>query len=125
MFGGRGKGAGCGDGSEDQPAGAAGPTSSAPAPRVYNVYNQVIDTRNNMPLAANQLPWPGQQKALSTSRAVSTIPKAGVDGTWVFPSPQMFYNALMRKGKGDDVTEDDMESVISVHNGVACRQRNP
>ena len=28
----------------------------------------------------------------------------------------MFYNALMRKGKGADVTEEDMDSVISVHN---------
>ena len=84
----------------------------------YNVYNSRIDPRNNMPFAANQLPWPGQRKELSIARAVSTIPKAGTDGTWVFPSPQMFYNALMRKGKGDDVTEDDMDSVISVHNGA-------
>ena len=29
----------------------------------------------------------------------------------------MFFNALKRKGKGDDVIEDDMEAVISTHNG--------
>lgn len=97
-----------------------GGTSAQPERPVYNVYNQVIDTRNNMPATANQLPWPGQKVALSTDRAVSNIPKGGTQGTWVFPSPQMFYNALMRKGKGDDVTENDMESVVSVHNGASC-----
>lgn len=91
--------------------------ASTPAVQ-YNVYNQVIDPRNNMPLAANQLPWPGQQRQLSTARAVSNIPKSGTAGTWVFPSPQMFFNALQRKGKGDDVTEADMDSVVSVHNGM-------
>jgi cytochrome c heme-lyase len=86
----------------------------------YNVYNQPLDPSNQMPVTPNQLPWPGQHKPLSTERAVSTIPKGGTAGraTWVFPSPQMFYNALQRKGKGDDVVEEDMEHVITVHNGV-------
>lgn len=98
--------------------------AAAPAQQrtVYNVYNQPIDARNNMPATANQLPWPGQRAALSTARAVSNIPKGGTDSSWVFPSPQMFYNALMRKGKGDDVTEEDMESVVSVHNGTCQEQ---
>jgi hypothetical protein len=88
----------------------------------YNVYNQPLDPSNQMPVTPNQLPWPGQHKALSTERAVSTIPKGGTAGraTWVFPSPQMFYNALQRKGKGDDVVEEDMEHVITVHNGARC-----
>ena len=76
-----------------------------------------------MPATPNQLPWPGQHKPLSTERAVSNIPKGGTGGraTWVFPSPQMFFNALQRKGKGDDVVEEDMELVISVHNSAcAC-----
>jgi cytochrome c heme-lyase len=83
----------------------------------YNVYSQPIDPTNQMPVTPNQLPWPGQQRLLSTERAMSSIPKGG-GGQWVFPSPQMFYNALMRKGKGADVTEGDMDSVISVHNGA-------
>jgi cytochrome c heme-lyase len=85
----------------------------------YNVYNQPLDPSNQMPVTPNQLPWPGQHKPLSTERATSTIPKGGAAGsTWVFPSPQMFFNALQRKGKGDDVVEEDMEHVISVHNGA-------
>ena len=73
-----------------------------------------------MPVTPNQLPWPGQHKPLSTERAVSNIPMGGTGGrgTWVFPSSQMFFNALRRKGKGADVSEADMESVVSAHNAM-------
>ena len=73
--------------------------------RIYNVYNQLIsegnegkkggdilDPRNNMPLEANQQPCPGQKDLLSTEREQSTIPKGGTSSTWLYPSPQMFYN---------------------------------
>ena len=94
--------------------GGAASKPDAP-PAAYNVYNQRLDPTNNMPVVANQLPWPGQKELLSTERVPSTIAKGG-GGRWVFPSQQMFYNALQRKGKGDDVTEADMPSVIDVHN---------
>ena len=45
-----------------------------------------------MPLQPNQQPWPGQSKVMSTQRLQSSIPKGGTEGTWVYPSPQMFYN---------------------------------
>lgn len=38
--------------------------------------------------------------------------------TWLYPSPQMFYNALKRKGKGNDVQEEDMEAVVRAHNSM-------
>jgi len=92
--------------------------SSCPVPdryrnqAVYNVYNQringpdaaqksgvlaprsddVLDPKNNMPLEPNQQPCPGQKKLLSTHRVPSNIPKGGTHATWVYPSPQMFYN---------------------------------
>ena len=37
---------------------------------------------------------------------------------WQYPSEQMFYNALKRKGKGGDVREEDMNTVVSIHNAV-------
>lgn len=52
----------------------------------------LLDPKNNMPLAANQQPSPGQVKPLPTERAASTIPKGGTDDTWMYPSPQMFFN---------------------------------
>jgi hypothetical protein len=102
---------------------------------VYNVYAQPIDPTNNMPSNANQSPAPGQREDLSTTRVQSTIPKGGTEATWLYPSPQvrnvcrgpnsvapvftyavslpccthacsqMFYNALVRKGKAEDVQE--------------------
>jgi len=71
-----------------------------------------------MPLSANQQPCPGQVKPLPTERVASTIPKGGADSTWLYPSPQMFFNALRRKGKGEDVVEDDMVSVVTAHNAM-------
>lgn len=82
-------------------------------PNVYNVYGQrvndpsapipasplrsiqgadILDPKNNMPLEANQLPYPGQRKPLSTDRVSSSIPKGGTFGTWQYPSPQMVFN---------------------------------
>ena len=71
------------------------------SPAVYNVYNQRVDgsasgspldPRNNMPLDASNRPSAGQRSPLSTCREISSIPKGGTDGTWLYPSPQMFYN---------------------------------
>ena len=97
----------------DCPVVGQGEASSCPVPEdqrsvaVYNVYNQRIDSgnaastsspqgdvdpRNNMPREANQQPCAGQRQLISTSRLVSNIPKGGTQGTWVYPSPQMFYN---------------------------------
>ena len=61
-------------------------------PNVYNVYGEKLDPTNLMPATAQQLPSPGQDKPLSTNRVVSGIAKGGTDSTWVYPSPQMFYN---------------------------------
>jgi cytochrome c heme-lyase len=82
-------------------------------PAVYNVYGQridgdaappaarssplvagadVLDPKNNMPLEPNQQPCPGQRRPLSTERIQSNIPKGGTDSTWLYPSPQMFFN---------------------------------
>ena len=77
-----------------------------------------LDPRNNMPAAPRQEMAPGQRRRISTARQASTIPKSGTGSTWTYPSPQMFYNSLVRKGKAEDCTEDDMASVVSVHNAM-------
>ena len=69
-------------------------------PSVYNVYSQKLDPSNQMPVVPAQSSAPGQGADLSTSRVKSTIPKGGTDDdTWLYPSPQMFWNALVRKNK--------------------------
>lgn len=115
---------------------STGTDSSCPIPEryrgnaVYNVYNQRIDgggnaapsselnASNNMPKNAAQRPWEGQVGPLSTDRIMSSIPKGGTDGAWQYPSPQMFFNALMRKGKGEGVAEDLMGHVVTAHNSM-------
>lgn len=103
---------------ENTPSNDSG--SKAKNKTVYDVYGQELDRANLMPSTPNQLPSPGQTKPLSTDRVKSTIPKEGEDGedTWTYPSPQMFFNALKRKGKADGVQEDDMDTVVHVHNNM-------
>ena len=57
-----------------------------------------LDPRNMMP-PANQLPAPDQPFPLPTERQKSSIPRAGTQDNWQYPSQQMFYNALRRKGE--------------------------
>ena len=60
-----------------------------------------IDPANMMPVEAKQQPSPGQPFQLSKDRVVSTIPRASEDPgqeKWVYPSEQMFWNAMLRKG---------------------------
>jgi cytochrome c heme-lyase len=78
-----------------------------------------MDPTNQMPTNPNQLPSPGQQIALPTERISSSIPKGGTyDGTWLYPSPQMFWNAMVRKNKTPGSKEEDMLSVVAVHNNM-------
>nr|DBA44780.1 TPA_exp: holocytochrome c synthase [Leiosporoceros dussii] len=84
----------------------------------YGEAPEEINPANRMPKRANQQPAPGQKETLSTYRQKSSIPKGGTEETWVYPSPQMFFNSLFRKGKASDVTERDMEAVVATHNAV-------
>ncbi|KAF1596397.1 UNVERIFIED_CONTAM: putative cytochrome c-type heme lyase, partial [Eudyptes robustus] len=78
-----------------------------------------IDPLNAMP-PPNQRPAPDQPFPLSTKRERSTIPKATEPGkTWEYPSPQMFWNAMLRKGwrwQEDQLSDSDMENIIKIHN---------
>ncbi|KAK9500596.1 hypothetical protein O3M35_001834 [Rhynocoris fuscipes] len=81
-----------------------------------------INPLNMMP-PPNQKPAPGQPFPLPTKREVSSIPKAVPqfegDNYWVYPSQQMFWNAMLKKGwrwKDDDLSPKDMDDIIKIHN---------
>jgi len=79
-----------------------------------------FDQRNMMP-PPNQLPAPDQPFLLPVERVSSTIPKAGgKEGeTWQYPSQQMFWNAMLRKGwrwKESEIEQKDMSDIIRIHN---------
>ncbi|XP_034244207.1 cytochrome c-type heme lyase [Thrips palmi] len=84
-----------------------------------NAGGEAINPLNMMP-APNQEPAPDQPFPLPKDRQVSTIPKAGKDGEfWVYPSQQMFWNAMLRKGwrwKEEDIAPKDMADIIKIHN---------
>ncbi|KAI8825962.1 cytochrome c/c1 heme-lyase [Fimicolochytrium jonesii] len=66
----------------------------------------------------SQRPSPGQKERLSTDREESSIPMGGkFEGkNWVYPSEQMFFNAMRRKNWTPQ--EKDMGVVIPIHNAV-------
>lgn len=73
----------------------------------------------NLMYAENQKPHPKQKNALDTDRITASIPRATQDNSdvnWVYPSPQMFYNAMDKKGY--EPKEEDMNVVVSIHNDV-------
>ncbi|KAM3865655.1 holocytochrome c-type synthase-like [Diretmus argenteus] len=77
-----------------------------------------INPDNMMP-PPNQQPSPGQPFSLSVSRQESAIPRAGCGQNWVYPSEQMFWNAMLKKGwrwKEGDLNQKDMNDIIRIHN---------
>ena len=58
-----------------------------------------------------------QSAPLPTDRTMSSIPCRAEDGksqTWEYPSPQQFYNALVRKGWETPV--EHVETMVDIHN---------
>lgn len=76
-----------------------------------------INPLNNMPNLPSTK-FPGQKIDLPTERVISTIPRGEdeSEGYWEYPLPQQMFNAMMRKGKGDGIEEDAVESMVDVHN---------
>lgn len=80
-----------------------------------------INPLNMMP-PANQQPAADQPFKLPTERQVSSIPKATPDGAkefWLYPSQQMFWNAMLRKGwkwRDAEFEPHDMDNIIKIHN---------
>ncbi|XP_067892951.1 holocytochrome c-type synthase [Heterodontus francisci] len=77
-----------------------------------------IDPSNMMP-PPNQKPSPNQPYPLSLVREESSIPRTHSDKHWVYPSEQMFWNAMVRKGwrwRTEDITANDMSNIIKIHN---------
>ncbi|RLV95147.1 Cytochrome c heme lyase [Spathaspora sp. JA1] len=80
--------------------------------------NEELNPLNNMPMNISSHRAPGQKLALSTTRTFSNIPRGESEehGVWEYPSPQQMFNAMLRKGKGEGIPEDAVESMVDVHN---------
>ncbi|CAG8546442.1 12439_t:CDS:2 [Acaulospora morrowiae] len=89
--------------------------------------SDAINESNNMPLLPNQKPSADQRFPLDTSRQLSNIPRATPkvdknsankteEEVWIYPSEQMFFNAMKRKNWKP--REEDMRVVVPIHNAV-------
>ncbi|KAI3386365.1 hypothetical protein SNEBB_005998 [Seison nebaliae] len=78
-----------------------------------------INQLNQMPMDLKQQPSKDQPFALPTEREKSSIPRADKNENWIYPSQQMFWNAMLRKGwqwKSEDISPKDMNDIILIHN---------
>lgn len=81
-----------------------------------------VNPQNNMPNDLTHMQAPGQSMELPIERVISSIPRpstpdeeqAAGSGKWEYPSPQQFYNALVRKGW--ETPEEHVETMVEIHN---------
>jgi len=107
----------------DKPVVAA--TSTGPAKCPID-HHKAVDTKpaqcpvdhtalsplNQMP-TLSQAPAEGQAVALPLERTESSIPR-DPSSKWEYPSPQQFYNALVRKGW--ETPEEHVVTMVEIHN---------
>jgi cytochrome c heme-lyase len=103
--------------------------SGMPGAAAANVFGTAVgapgslNPLNSMPvgLSATQKA-PGQKLDLPTEKTLSGIPRPPTEGesssgsVWEYPSPQQFYNALVRKGW--ETPEESIEMVVDIHNWI-------
>ena len=73
--------------------------------------------RDNQSYSNDQAPIGGGVASLPVQRKVSSIPRSSEkEEYWVYPSQQQFYNSMKRKNF--EPSEDDMSTVVAMHNAV-------
>lgn len=91
-----------------------------------------INAANQMPINLTSYTLPSEALGLSTERQISSIPRSTTDEKeeesaitftthsahprWVYPSEQMFYAALHRKGNAPSDPESTIPTILAIHN---------
>ena len=91
---------------------SASASASPPAQQCPVQHSEALDPRNHLPVLTQERS-PSQTTDLPTERTASSIPRDGA-GNWEYPSPQQFYNALVRKGW--ETPENEIETIVQIHN---------
>ncbi|KAI8825733.1 cytochrome c/c1 heme-lyase [Fimicolochytrium jonesii] len=92
----------------DHGGSASKPAGHPPTP------SDSLNPLNMMPNLSQHPLSASQRTVLSTSRTQSSIPRPDVNETWDYPSPQQFYNALVRKGY--ETPEAEVPTMVDIHN---------
>ncbi|KIY51926.1 cytochrome c heme lyase [Fistulina hepatica ATCC 64428] len=75
--------------------------------------HESLNPLNQMP-TLSQAPAFTQSTNLPTERTISSIPRDKTGSRWEYPSPQQFYNALVRKGW--ETPEEHVGTMVDIHN---------
>ncbi|OSD03052.1 cytochrome c and c1 heme-lyase [Trametes coccinea BRFM310] len=96
----------------DHTSKSAAAAAQAPAQCPISHDTDGLNPLNQMP-TLSQAPAAHQAVALPTERETSSIPR-DESSRWEYPSPQQFYNALVRKGW--ETPEEHVETMVQIHN---------
>ena len=103
------------DGPMQSSSSMAASGSVPPVASSSNTWKDTLNPLNYIPTFLSQAPAPSQTQYLPTERTSSSIPRSTDSGTvWEYPSPQQFYNALVRKGW--ETPEEHVETMVEIHN---------
>jgi cytochrome c heme-lyase len=73
---------------------------------------ETLNPLNHLPVLTQERA-PSQALDLPTERTSSSIHRDAAE-RWEYPSPQQFYNALVRKGW--ETPENEIETMVQIHN---------
>src|SRR5882757_8724626 len=83
------------------------------SPNAFNPANQMPNLPQT-PISSQSVPLPTERTMSSIPRVIDDEAGTGSRQTWEYPSPQQFYNALVRKGM--ETPAEHVETVVEIHN---------
>jgi cytochrome c heme-lyase len=100
------------------PANAPSPGQENPLPTARQASSIPMAPETELPEHQKEQKKEGteEDKSASSSSSSPSTSTSSNSKTWIYPSQQMFFNAMRRKGWSPD--EQDMASVVAIHNAV-------
>jgi cytochrome c heme-lyase len=98
-----------------QPSTSNAPTSPPPGPKFASSRLGTTRVVSTIPRAP-QSPNPGQAASTHAPSNAEQETGASAGGNWIYPSEEMFFNAMKRKNWEADAA--DMKTVVPIHNAV-------
>jgi len=92
------------------------PSPSQPPPSASGLDSQREISTIPRSLSTAGKPLNAAERAALPSNAEADTGHDAASGNWIYPSQEMFFNAMKRKGH--DAQAGDMSSVVPIHNAV-------
>lgn len=94
------------------------PASQPKRPKILNLdtHREISTIPRSLPTPTDRSPNAAERAALPPSNAEADTGHDAATGNWIYPSQEMFFNAMKRKGHSAEPS--DMSSVVPIHNAV-------